>query len=61
MQPNTPVPNTPVLVHVDGEPGPVPGLVLKASADGTSLLVTFEREGRVSTSWLPVDAVRPAP
>ncbi|MEV5001105.1 hypothetical protein [Nocardioides sp. LML1-1-1.1] len=52
-------PNSPVLVEFDGES--VPGLVLKANADGTSLLVTFEREGRVSTSWLPLDAVRPAP
>lgn len=52
-------PNTPVLVDVEGES--VPGLVLKSSADGASLLVTFEREGRVSTSWLPTESVRPAP
>lgn len=52
-------PHSPVLVELDGES--VPGLLLKANADGTSLLVTFEREGRVSTTWLPADAVRPAP
>ncbi len=52
-------PNSPVLVDIEGES--VPGLLLKASADGTSVLVTFEREGRVSTSWLPVESVRPAP
>lgn len=52
-------PNSPVLVDFDGES--VPGLLLKVSDDGATLLVTFEREGRVSTSWLPADAVRAAP
>lgn len=52
-------PKSPVLVDFDGES--VPGLLLKISDDGSSLLVTFEREGRVSTSWLPADTVRPTP
>ncbi len=51
-------PNSPVLVEFEGTS--VPGLLLKSNEDGTSLLVTFEREGRVSTSWLPAETVRPA-
>lgn len=51
-------PNTPVLVDLDGDP--VPGLFLKATHDGSSLLVTFERDGRVSTTWLPAERVRAA-
>ena len=51
-------PNSPVLVELDGST--VPGLFLKASSDGTRLLVTFEQDGHVSTTWLPVDQVRVA-
>lgn len=51
-------PNTPVLVDLDGSA--VPGLFLKATPDGSSLLVTFERDGHVSTSWLPAEQVRAA-
>ena len=50
-------PNTPVLVDVEG--AAVPGLFLKATGDGSSLLVTFERDGHVSTTWLPAERVRP--
>ncbi|WP_186449833.1 hypothetical protein [Nocardioides sp. J9] len=52
-------PNSPVLVEFDG--ALLSGLCLKAAADGESLLVTFEREGRVATSWVPADRVQPAP
>ncbi len=52
-------PNSPVLVELDG--ALLSGLCLKAAADGESLLVTFEREGRVATSWVPADRVQPAP
>jgi len=49
-------PNSPVLVELDGDS--LPGLFLKATADGTRLLVTFEQDGHVSTTWLPVEQVR---
>ena len=49
-------PNSPVLVDLDG--AAVPGLFLKAAADGTRLLVTFEQDGHVATTWLPVEQVR---
>ncbi|QSR28887.1 Hypothetical protein CFH99_0055 [Nocardioides aromaticivorans] len=49
-------PNSPVLVELDGNS--LPGLFLKATADGTRLLVTFEQDGHVSTTWLPVEQVR---
>lgn len=49
-------PHSSVLVDLDG--ATVPGLFLKASGDGSRLLVTFEQDGRVSTSWLPADRVR---
>ncbi len=49
-------PNCPVLVDIDG--APVPGLLLKAAPDGSRLLVTFEQDGRVATTWLPVEQVR---
>lgn len=48
-------PNTPVLVDVDGVP--VPGLVLRSTRDGRRLLVTYELDGRVATTWLPLDQV----
>lgn len=49
-------PHSPVLVDVDG--ALVPGLFLRATRDGSRLLVTFEQDGRVSTTWLPADRVR---
>lgn len=49
-------PNSPVLVDLDGDS--LPGLLLKTTADGTRLLVTFEQDGHVSTTWLPVEQVR---
>ncbi len=49
-------PNSPVLVDVDGVS--VPGLLLKAATDGSRLLVTFEQDGRVSTTWLAAEQVR---
>jgi len=49
-------PNSPVLVDLDG--ASVPGLFLKAAPDGSRLLVTFEQDGHVSTTWLPAERVR---
>lgn len=49
-------PNSPVLVDLDGTF--VSGLFLKAAADGSRLLVTFEQDGHVATSWLPAEQVR---
>lgn len=49
-------PNSPVLVDLDG--ASVPGLFLKASADGSRLLVTFEQDGHVATTWLAPEQVR---
>lgn len=48
-------PNSPVLVDLDGSS--VPGLLLKTAPDGR-LLVTFEQDGHVSTTWLPAEQVR---
>ncbi|KRB77071.1 hypothetical protein ASE01_09950 [Nocardioides sp. Root190] len=45
-----------VVVRV--ESGWVPGLVLRVSQDGQTVLVTYELEGRVSTSWLSTEGVR---
>lgn len=49
-------PQSHVLVELDG--ASVPGLVLRLGADGQRVLVTYEQDGKVATSWLPVDQVR---
>ncbi|HWJ12059.1 MAG TPA: hypothetical protein VNS46_21945 [Nocardioides sp.] len=49
-------PHSPVLVDRDGTT--VPGLLLKVSDDGARVLVTFEEDGHVATTWLPVEQVR---
>jgi hypothetical protein len=47
-----------VVVRVEDEW--VPGLVLRVGQDGSKLLVTYELEGKVSTSWLTPESVRPS-
>lgn len=47
-------------VSVDLEDGTVPGLVLRTGRDGDLLLVTYEQQGHVVTSWLDRGVVRPA-
>lgn len=49
-------PKSQVLVELDG--ASVPGLVLRVGADGQRVLVTYELDGKVATSWLPTDQVR---
>jgi len=49
-------PQSQVLVELTE--GAVPGLLLKTNADGSSALVTYEQDGHVATSWVPVEKVR---
>lgn len=45
-----------VVVRIDE--GWVPGLVLRVSQDGQKVLVTYELQGKVATTWLPTEGVR---
>lgn len=49
-------PQSQVLVELEG--ASVPGLVLRVGADGQRVLVTYEQDGRVATSWFPIDSLR---
>lgn len=46
-------------VLVELTEGSVPGLLLKTSPDGSSALVTYEKDGHVATAWVPVEKMRP--
>lgn len=49
-------PQSQVLVEL--EDGVVTGLVLRAGKDGSRFMVTYEKQGRIETAWVPAELVR---